>query len=77
MSRDHSQKGKNANRCYTVIVYISAVLPDPACGGSNKMKEEKEEMNIKKEFVVKEEEKMISKEEEVEEAICQTIVPCE
>ena len=58
----------------------STVLPDPACKVTQiNEKEEKEDMDIKKGFVVKEEEgeMMISKEEGIEEAICQTIVPCE
>ena len=58
---------------------VTTVLPAPSCEGTEINKEEEEEMKIKTEdkkgFL--EEEMMISKEEEVEEAICPTIVPCE
>ena len=53
----------------------STVLSDTAFVITGIKEEDKEEMDIKKQFVVKEEE--ISKEEKVEEAICPTIVPCE
>ena len=59
----------------------STVLPDPACGGTqvDEEEEEEEEMDIRKGIVVKGEEgeKIIWKEEEVEETICPTIDPCE
>ena len=50
---------------------LTTVLPDPACGGTE-MKEENIEEEVENGFVLKEEEweTMISKEEEVEEAIC-------
>ena len=52
----------------------STVLSDPACV----KEDQKEEMDTNNQFVVKEEEgEMTSKEEEVEEAIWPTIVPCE
>ena len=56
----------------------STVLSDPSCVGTQIKEEQKEEMDIKNQFVMKEEEgEMIPKEEEIEEGICPTIVPCE
>ena len=51
---------------------LTTVLPDPACGVTE-MKEENIEEEVEKGFVLKEEERetMISKEEDVEDSLCQ------
>ena len=57
----------------------STVLSDTAFVITGIKEEDKEEMDIKKQFIVEEEEgeMMISKEESVEQAISLTIIPCE
>ena len=51
---------------------LTTVLPEPACGGTD-MKEENIKVEVEKGIVLKEEEceTMISKEEDVEDGICQ------